>query len=161
MVARGDLEEAAGVTLVSPSPALRIVCSVPAPPRPPDLALPHGRCLGGRGFDQLVPVLLAHQASAGHVVPVAWYKLGSALGAGKALEVEYVVRGGPHDELGGGDGLPAAGTSSRRPEQPYVVVFAEYHIGFGEAGGSDVGEHGPAARALEAGVVPIAVQCVE
>lgn len=41
---------------------------------------------------------------------------------------------------------------------PDIVSFAEDHSGLGETRGADVGQHGRAAGALEAAVVPVAVQ---
>ncbi|CAN8019744.1 unnamed protein product, partial [Ixodes persulcatus] len=51
---------------------------------------------------------------------------------------------------------------ARREESaPDVVVPAEDHAGLGEAGHADVGQRGLAAGALEAAVVPVAVQRVQ
>jgi len=44
---------------------------------------------------------------------------------------------------------------------PVIVVLAQDHVGFCEAGATDVGQHGAAARAFEAAVVPVAVQRVQ
>lgn len=44
---------------------------------------------------------------------------------------------------------------------PCVVCFAEDHVALGEAGGTDISQHGSTTGALEAAVVPIAVQRVQ
>lgn len=41
---------------------------------------------------------------------------------------------------------------------PCVVCFAEDHIALGEAGGTDISQHGSTTGALEAPVVPIAIE---
>lgn len=46
-------------------------------------------------------------------------------------------------------------------DSPYVVRFAEYHPGLGEARGSDVREHCVTRGALETPVMPVPVQRVQ
>lgn len=109
-----------------------------------------------------MPVLLAHEAAGQQAVAVPGNQLRPALGAREALQVEHVrLRARAHHELARGDGLAAARAGAGAPEQPYVVGLAEDHVGLDEARGPDVGQHGSTAGALEATVVPVAVQRVQ
>ena len=74
---------------LSPQPG---TISVAGAPGPSDLALAQRRVRLAVGrLHQLVPVRLAHQAAAQHVVPVALHQMAAALRALEALEMEHVV----------------------------------------------------------------------
>ncbi|CAN7993138.1 unnamed protein product, partial [Ixodes hexagonus] len=132
--------------------------------RPSDLdggahfALAHS---GWRALEHLEAVLLTEHAPVDQVVPVSGHQLAVALDAGEALDVVDIL-GGPHHVVVGRDHLAAARTGARqRRRPPDVVVPAEDHAGLREAGHADVRQRGLAAGALEAAVVPVAVQRVQ